>query len=239
MKYADKTPLPNSKEWFDSVGDEGLRGLIGEPAYLHYAAYILDSIKPKEGCTVIDLGCGDGAVVQAMSVLRPDLKLEGWDFSEKQIEKARRTAGERGHLAFSVVDLKSVISQSTQADCFFSFSVIQYFSVQEFSALNEKLTSQLKPGGTISHLSIPDLAKRALLFQSDWLDRSDRSPIASALHVMKMLAVDAKRRLFGDRSYGTSLFHDPSELACCVPGSMSAEIRRPSDSWYRFDIHLR
>jgi len=142
-------------------------------------------------------------------------------------------------IQFRQIDLKSPIPSIEPADHFFSFSVIQFFSVVEFAALNTSLRGHLATGGTISHLSIPDLGKRALLFQADWLDRGNATPFKAAVQFLKMLAVDAKRRIVGNRRYGSSLFHCPEELVRCAPDGMSAKITRPSDSWYRFDMHFR
>jgi SAM-dependent methyltransferase len=230
--------LPNSRDWFDAVDEAGLRGLRGQAGCIHYADYILQAIRPGPGTRVVDLGCGDGGVAQAMAIMRPDVQIEGWDFSGQQIEKARAACAGLQNIKFRQIDLKSPIPSGEPAGHFFSFSVIQYFSVGEFAALNTSLRGHLAPGGTISHLSIPDLGKRALLFQADWLDRGSTSPLKASVQFLKMLAVDAKRRMAGDRRYGNSLFHDPAELARSAPQTMATKITRPSDSWYRFDIHL-
>lgn len=235
---ADKL-LPNSRAWFDATGEDGLRGLKGQAGCIHYADYILGAIRPKFEARLIDLGCGDGCIAQAMAMMRPDLQIEGWDFSSQQIEKAVAASTGHRNLNFRRIDLKSPIPAGEPAEHFFSFSVIQYFSVTEFATLNKSLRERLTSGGTISHLSIPDLGKRALLFQADWLDKGNSSPLMAALHLLKMLAVDAKRRFVGNRCYGSSLFQCPEELAQCAPEGMSADISRPSDSWYRFDIHFR
>ena len=231
--------LPNSREWFDAVGEEGLRGLQGQAGCIHYANYILQAIRPGREVRLVDLGCGDGGVAQAIAIMRPDLQIEGWDFSGQQIEKARAACAGMPNIKFRQIDLKSTIPSGQPVDHFFSFSVIQYFSVGDFAALNKSLRDHLTPRGTISHLSIPDLGKRALLFQADWLDRGSASPLQAAVLFLKMLAVDAKRRIVGNRVYGSSLFHCPEELGRCAPDGMSAKISRPSDSWYRFDIHFR
>ena len=231
--------LPNSQEWFDAVGEQGLRGLQGQAGCIHYADYILQAISPGRDARLVDLGCGDGGVAQAMAIMRPDVQIEGWDFSGQQIEKARAACAGLQNIKFRQVDLKSPIPSGEPVGHFFSFSVIQYFSVEEFAALNTNLRARLAPGGAISHLSIPDLGKRALLFQADWLDRGNATPFKAAVQFLKMLAVDAKRRIVGSRRYGSSLFHCPEELARCAPDGMSAKITRPSDSWYRFDIHFR
>lgn len=231
--------LPNSKEWFDAAGEDGLRGLQGQAGCIHYADYILQAIRPGREVRLVDLGCGDGGVAQAIAIMRPDLQIEGWDFSGQQIEKARAACAGLRNIKFRQIDLKSPIPSGEPAGHFFSFSVIQYFSVEEFTALNTSLRRHLVSGGTISHLSIPDLGKRALLFQADWLDRGSATPLQAAVQFLKMLAVDAKRRIVGNRCYGSSLFHCPHELALCAPEGMLAKISRPSDSWYRFDIHFR
>jgi trans-aconitate methyltransferase len=235
---ASKTISPNSKQWFDSVGEEGLRGLQGQAGCIHYANYILEAIKPRYAARVVDLGCGDGGVCTAIAQMRPDLEIHGWDFSDELIGRARMNAVDIPNLEFECVELKSALPDSAPVDYFFSFSVIQYFSVQDFTTLNVELKKRLAEGGLISHLSIPDLVKRPLLFHADWLDHSNHSSLSAACNIIKMIAVDTKRRITGDRRYGNSLFHDAAELARSAPRELTAKISRPSDSWYRFDLHL-
>jgi cyclopropane fatty-acyl-phospholipid synthase-like methyltransferase len=232
--------IQNSREHFNKVGEEGLRGRSGVSAYRDYAEYILQVTAPPEGARALDLGCGDGRVVRAIADLRPDLHLVGWDLADEKIAQARGESAKHKNIEFEVVDLKGTLPGEAKFDIAYSFSVIQYFTVAEYVRLNTELVSKrMDSKGRIHHLSIPDLSKRYVLFHADWLDRGSPTNMSTYVHLIKMLIVDIKRRVVGDRRYGDSLFHDPEELkAQKIPG-MSSATSRPSDSWYRFDVCLR
>ena len=228
------------QQFFNEAGEEGLRGKAGELGCAEYAAYILDQLKPANGSRLLDLGCGDGRVLRTISRWRPDLKCLGLDFAEAQIVKAVEESIQCPNLEFRVADLKSPVPFAWLADLAFSFSVIQYFTPREFVEMNLGIAkSLLKPGGAIHHLSIPDIAKRPLLFHATWLDAGSQNPWAAFLHFLRMSAVDCKRRFTGDRAYGNALFHDPCELESLSSHHFQAKIQCPSDSWYRFDIRLQ
>ena len=223
---------------FNASDEAGLRGLKGEAGCLFLADYILGRIAPPQNGRVLDFGCGDGRVLAAVRHLRPDLTCVGIDFAEKLIAQAQAENAETPGLAFHVRDLLKDELALGEFDRIYSFSVIQYFSPPRFRSLNRALRSGLHAKGEVFHLSIPDLSKRVVLFQDDYLNHQARSPLAAAWRVMLLTLVDTKRRLTDDRGYGDSLFHDAAELAALAGPEYSAHILRPSDSWYRFDLQL-
>lgn len=231
--------MSSLREHFNAGGEESLRGLTGPVSHLHYADYILRQIEPAQGARVLDMGCGDGAVLAAAKHLRPDLECVGVDFAPAQIAKARAAYGGRPGLAFAVCDVALEPLETGAFDRIFSFSVVQYLTPADFALVCRKLRGATRSGGGIAHLSIPDLRKRALMFQESFLNDRAVEPVRAWLHLQKMLLVDLKRRWAGDRRYGSdSLFHDAEELAGLCPPEFATRIVRPSDSWYRFDLHL-
>ena len=231
--------MSSIRDHFNASGEEALRGLTGPAAHLHYAEYILGQIDAPEGARVLDVGCGDGAVLAAVRTLRPDLECVGVDFADAQIERARAVHGHRPGLEFAVRDVNREAMELGAFDRLYSFSVIQFFSSAEFGLVCRRLQPSLRAGGRIAHLSIPDLRKRAIMFQDSFLNERQCGPAAAWLHTQKMLLVDLKRRLIGDRRYGSdSHYHDAEELARLCRPDFDARIVRPSDSWYRFDLHL-
>ncbi len=231
--------MSSLRDHFNTGDEAALRGLSGPASHLHYADYILRQIDAPEGARVLDLGCGDGAVLAAVQQLRPDLQCVGVDFAETQVERARATHGHRPHLEFAVRDLKRDALEMGAFDRLYSFSVIQYFPPAEFADACRRLRPSLGEGARIVHLSIPDLSKRAIMFQDSFLNERPAGTIATWINLLKMLLVDFKRRAVGDRRYGSdSLYHDGEELARLCKGEFATRVVRPSDSWYRFDLHL-
>ena len=226
------------RDYFNAVDESGLRGLTGRLGHLHFANYILVQIDAPLESRILDIGCGDGAVLAAIKELRPDLECIGIDFAGKQIAKARSEPQFPG-LEFKVSNVLDGPLSFGTFDRIYSFSVVQYFAPLDFKNVCSNLRASLKQDGLLVHMSIPDLSKRVLLFQQSFLDQGSVSPWRNWIHLGKMVLVDMKRRLSGDRSYGSdSLFHDPGQLAELCGHHFQARIVRPSDSWYRFDIHL-
>ena len=226
------------RELFNKADEAALRGVKGEVGCLFLADYILARIAPPPNGRVLDFGCGDGRALAAVRRLRPDLTCVGIDFAEKLVAQAQaENAGTPG-LAFHERDLLKDELALGEFDRIYSFSVIQYFSHPHFQSLNLALRTGLRANGEVFHLSIPDLTKRVVLFQDDYLNQRTRSPLAAAARLILMTLVDVKRRLTGDCRYGDSHFHDAEELAALAGPEFRARILRPSDSWYRFDLQL-
>ena len=118
--------------------------------------------------------------------------------------------------------------------------MLQYLAPAEIAGLCGRLCGNLKPGGQLAHLSIPDLSKRLLMFHDSISNaRPARNWSAEKLNLLHLAAVDLKRRLTGDRSYSDNgIFHDGEELAARCSEQFEATVLRPSDSWYRFDLLL-
>lgn len=225
------------KDYFNQVGEEGLRGVQGHAGVLYLADYILRRLEPPHHSRLLDAGCGDGRVLLAIHDMRPDLECWGLDFAETQIAKARAASNGRSGIRFEIADLKSESLPSLgEFHTIYSFSVLQYFTEKEAYALTTLLGQHLTAGGRLGHLSVPDLRKRLVLFQNDYLDHAAPGMLRHWLHLMKLAMVELKRRSLNDRRYGDSWFHDAEALAAKPPHRFSAEVIRPSDSWYRFDL---
>ncbi len=226
------------QDYFNAGSEIELRGLTGEVGHLYYASYILRQLAPAAESRILDIGCGDGAVLAAVKKLRPDLDCVGIDFADKQIAKAR-CHFHAARLGFEIRDVLTGPLDVGTFDGIYSFSVVQYFTPPDFQRVCSNLRASLKRNGLLIHMSIPNISKRVLLFQQSFLDQRPVTFWRSWLHLAKMVLVDAKRRVFDDRRYGSdSFFHDAEHLAKLCENRFQARIVRPSDSWYRFDIHL-
>ena len=62
---------------FDSYDPFKLRGFVSENSEIGYAAYVLDKIAHPNGSTMLDLGFGDGLVMNSMLMLRLHLHIDG------------------------------------------------------------------------------------------------------------------------------------------------------------------
>ena len=227
------------REKFEAATEEDLRWMTGPVGCLCLADYVLKHAAPPNDGRLLDLGCGDGAVLKALARCRPDLECVGIDFAGTLIERARVDCPPK--VSFEVMELAGGLPDSLGSfDRIVSFGVLQYLSPAKVAEASVKLRDRLRPGGRIVHLSIPDLSKRLLLFHDSYLNAGPgRNWFAGKLNLLHLAAVDLKRRLTGDRSYGgEGFFHDGEELAALCAEQFEATVLRPSDSWYRFDLLL-
>ena len=222
---------------FNDAGEDELRGRTGRAGLLGYAEHILERSRPPQGASILDVGCGDGAVLRTVKELRPDLHCTGVDFAEKQIAKAKSPAGQG--LEFYVANLLDGTLEVGRFDRIYSFGVIQYFKEQQFLRICRMLRSSLLPGGTQTHCSIPDLRKRALHIADFLVNVTGPGALRTWLLFAKLTLVDVKRTLTDDVSYGAdSQYHDAEKVARALKEEFAVTVLRPSDSWYRFDLQL-
>lgn len=227
------------RDAFNEAGESNLRGVLGDAGCLSLATYILGRSSPPSCSRVLDLGCGDGAVLKAIARLRPDLDCVGVDFAAKLIERAKRECPPT--VSFHVADLAVQLPDGLGLfDRIVSFSVLQYQAPIEIPKMCQRLRENLKVDGRIIHLSIPDLSKRVLMFHDSFLNVcAGRTWAAGKLNLLYLTGMDLKRRISRNRSYGDEgYFHDGEELAALCSEQFVASIQRPSDSWYRFDLLL-
>ena len=62
---------------FNSFDASKLRGRVSENSAIGYAAYVLDKTAPPNGATMLDLGCGDGLMMNSMLMLRLHSHING------------------------------------------------------------------------------------------------------------------------------------------------------------------
>ena len=83
---------PTSGERY-SMGYGSATNMMGNRSVAQYATFI-PYLKP--GMTVLDCGCGPGTVTLGLAELDQAINITGLDFSEDQIDRARRSAAETG-----------------------------------------------------------------------------------------------------------------------------------------------
>lgn len=146
------------------------------------------------------------------------------------IEKAQ-AAGD-GH-AYQVVNVaEQEFFPAARFDLIFSFSFVQYLNAAQLATLNRSLFSKPHPGGKICHLSIPDRRKQFLYCVCNQLSQGQSQVKAWAIGTAVTLAKLHNPKMSG----GISRMHCAPRLLVTLPPGMQARVKRPSDSWYRFDL---
>ncbi len=125
------------------------------------AWFTLSHLLLDDGAKVVDMGCDNGAMAFAMSVLNPHIKIIAVDKSKRQINKARELY-KRHNLEFKAGDASSELFEKNTIDAIInSFVLHEVFSGSRY---NERIVSDtlrkqfhmLKVGGT---MFIRDYAK--------------------------------------------------------------------------------
>lgn len=98
------------------------------------------------GCeSILDLGCGDGALTEKLASLVPDGAVLGIDASQGMIDAARKHA--RDNLSFRQADINRM-DFSDVFDVIFSNAALHW--VKDHDLLLKNALAALKPGGLIS-----------------------------------------------------------------------------------------
>ncbi len=104
---------------------------------------LLKLIRIREGLSVIDLGCGTGALTRRLADALPGSDVLGIDASREMLQEAKQHAGPR--LAFKRETIQSV---DGRWDLVFSNAAIQW--VPDHHALIPRLLTLLNPGGQLT-----------------------------------------------------------------------------------------
>jgi 2-polyprenyl-3-methyl-5-hydroxy-6-metoxy-1,4-benzoquinol methylase len=214
---------------FNSYDASKLRGLVGGNSAIGYAAYVLDRIAPQKGSTMLDLGCGDGLMMQAMLMLRPDLHIDGIELSPKLTELAKISNPESEIWCGNIMDVDK-INIPKKYDYIFSFSFLQYIPAKNIGQLQSLIQDLLVDNGVIVHCSIPDKRFRLATTVVTQLRRRGNIGllIAPVLHILYLL--------YHKNRYGIGGFwHDPVGIEQALVSSGQIKVL-VSDVYYRFDV---
>ena len=122
--------------------------------YIKKIEYFMD-IKPNQ--TIIDFGCGDGAVTIGLAKKYPNSRFIGIDYSEDLIGFAKNNNGLSNVEYISANLIKETISlDENSIDGIFSWEVMYYTHPKiEYSRYQSEFYRLLKEKGIICHFQIP------------------------------------------------------------------------------------
>lgn len=129
---------------------------------------------PLEGKSILELGCGNGALFEHMAI---DPKgYTGVDFSSSLLEQFR---AERPGMELIHSDASTFLAETKNAyDVVFSFGVLQYLNRDELRQMFELQAKCVKPGGIAVHLGIPVKELGSVFFQG----KGSSELISSGVH---------------------------------------------------------
>ncbi|MBF0457118.1 MAG: class I SAM-dependent methyltransferase [Nitrospirae bacterium] len=112
----------------------GREGIV--KSYLH----------PKEGDSILDIGCGTGIIVQYL----PDIvKYRGWDISQEYIQFAKERYRTRPNVVFECKDINRIndIQDIALYDIVVAVGVLHHLKDEEAGRLCEVVAAVIKPEG--------------------------------------------------------------------------------------------
>lgn len=231
-RMAGSVDTEKIREWFDRARTHELRGDSSDAGLLHYALYILTKIEAPKNGTVLELGCGDGRVMQKMRELRPDITFAGLDLSKALIDRAQEANPGVKLIACNALEPFDLDITFDRIVC---FSVLQYLSPLEIMTLTENCLPHLSSTGVIAYLSIPNRKMRLARFTYEF---SQRYPSFLAGCLAMTATLIRPSDAFGSDG---SRWHDYEDIKQLLESSFAkADVHggEVSDSWYRFDCFV-
>ena len=126
--------------------DATLYDRLGEPQ-LQLARDLLRHLPQKAGARLLDAGCGNGRVTQALLEAFPEASVLAVDSSESMLRQAReRLQHYAGRVEFVQADLQTFV-RPNYADCVFSNATLHW--VADHTQLFSNLHTTLRPGGKL------------------------------------------------------------------------------------------
>lgn len=142
-----------------------------------FADAIIDALAPAKGEDVLDVGCGNGALLLAIAdTVAPDGTVTGLDISSPMLEVARRRAADRSLANVSLVhgDAQVVELEPSSFDAVVSRFGVMFFD--DATAAFTNLASALRPGARLVFTCWREL------LANDWI----MVPAAAALEHVPM-----------------------------------------------------
>lgn len=183
---------------------------------------------------ILDLGCGDGKILKMFAMQYPKKKFIGFDLSKKNIQVARKE-NFLPNITYIQGDAAKRINVRGKVDLIFSFSVIQYFDLENLEKLIKNSNLIIKNNTHLIHMSIPDVhfrKKMQLVFLHNNLNF--RNLLLFPIRFLKEKFFNKKNKY-----YEFSYWYSKSKLISQYRLYFSKVICLKSDSWYRFDIVAR
>lgn len=117
--------------------------LRGDPAY---AAVLELTVEVRQGGSVLDVGCGDGYLLAALAVARPDLELHGLDHDAARLAQARRALPE-ARVRLEPTDVRR--ASLPRADLVVLLDVLHYLPPVEQDRLLQQLAACVRARGAL------------------------------------------------------------------------------------------
>jgi len=220
----------NVKLYFETSGKDNQRGTSTDYGLLAYALHILERTNPPLGAVMLDVGCGDGAIIKMILNVRPDLIIDGVDLSEALISTAKKTNPNSNFFVGNACELKGF---KRKYDIIYSFSFFQYISPRNIKSYTHSLCSLLRANGKMFHLSVPDVESRVTHIADGQFKKRN---IVAWFTVPLIVFLNIVR---GNRYDHNGYWHSREKVRRLLRGGAASVKTYDSNIYYRFDIEIQ
>jgi cyclopropane fatty-acyl-phospholipid synthase-like methyltransferase len=223
--WGQRKTLKNSelklRDLIDLNGFDKGAGKVEASDWLNYAKIIIEKLNIKEKNSILEVGCGSGALLYAIRE-HIDVTLGGIDFSDNLISVAKYMLPEA---KFQVSEANNIVI-SDKYDFIISNAVFHYFDLDYAGEVMLNMVKILNQGGAIFIMDVPNLTTKTNL---ELIRRQELSN--SEYDVMyKNLA-----HTYYDQKYFTKFAQDFG-LSCEIMPSFIPNYKQAD---YRFSVLLK
>lgn len=119
---------------------------------------------------VVDLGCGDGFLVELLAKITPKASFMLIDGSEKMIDEAKSRLGNIANVHYSVMTLEDAAEFAFgDTDFFISSLAIHHMTTGKKSEIFKNIYKHLSPGGSFLNLDVVSLGNEEQSIESWYL----------------------------------------------------------------------
>ena len=149
--------MKNNWQSYWNNQDDPRHAINDEPFFKDVAKEMRFHLGDLAGKNVLELGCGDGAIVKYLDV--DPKKYLGIDFSEPLLNRFANVLP--GHEVCQMGAIEFLEQSKRTYDVVFSFGVLQYFDIEQLSKLFALQQSAMSQGGYAFHFGVPVKELRA------------------------------------------------------------------------------
>lgn len=202
------------KDWVD--GENRLRG--SKSSIKKFADHIINSLKNhsinlNSSSSILDIGCGDGAITKYIANFYKIDILDGCDISDHYFNKEDQV-----NIIFkAILDGGKLPYENESFDFVYSFGVVQYIKNEDLHFFYQESNRVLKKGGYCSHFNILDKSKMFEYY---------KKPRASIKNFLSFILFGGLRAYITNKQWKDgSLWHDPKELIINLPESTNGSLK--------------
>jgi len=171
------------------------------------AQKLLETVDFSQCGSILDVGCGDGKITEAISKQAPDATMTGVDLSPAMIELAAKTFPS---IAFQTADA-SILDLGKTFDSIVCLSCLHW--VRKPAQAIKRMTEHLNPGGSMLLLTFPQESVYYQVLEDALIDPRFE-PFSETTVAKTLLTIDQLREALVGSGLAIETFQVEHQIAC-------------------------